>query len=295
MTRSMTGYGKGESLKHDRKISVEIKAVNHRYCDLAIRSSKALAQHDSLVRQVAAKKVFRGKLDVSISLESVSKDDAKVSINYALADMYVRNLRELIGRYDLAGNIDLSDLLRFGEIMTLEKPDPDEEAQEEIRESLVEALEMALGGLVSMREAEGLALKRDMGEKIKNVRSLVAAIKARSPQAAKDNADKLKARLAEALLSPVIDQGRLVSEIAIMADKACIDEEITRAESHLDQLEGFLESDEPIGRRLDFLIQELNREANTIGSKCSDLAIISNVVEMKSEIEKIREQAQNIE
>jgi uncharacterized protein (TIGR00255 family) len=248
-----------------------------------------------LVRQVAAKKVFRGKIDVSISLESVSKDDAKVSINYPLADMYVENLRELACRYMLAPEIELSDLLRFGEIMALEKPDPDEAAQEEIREALLEALELALGGLVSMREAEGLALKRDMGEKIRNVRSLVASIKTRSPQAAKDNADKLKARLAEALLSPVIDQGRLVSEIAIMADKACIDEEITRAESHLDQLEGFLESDEPIGRRLDFLIQELNREANTIGSKCSDLAIISNVVEMKSEIEKIREHAQNIE
>jgi uncharacterized protein (TIGR00255 family) len=291
----MTGYGKGESSKHNRRLSVEIRAVNHRNSDLAIREPKALNPFDALLRQEIGKRVFRGKLDISISLESLSIDDVKVALNTALADMYHERMKELISRYSLPSEVTLADLMRHSDILSLEKPDEDEGAQAEVWEALCEALNLALDGLCSMRESEGQALKRDMLEKIRSVRGLVADVKERSPQASADYAEKLKNRLAELLGNHELDEGRLLTEIMLMADKTCVDEEITRAESHLSQLEGFLESDEPIGRKLDFLVQELNREVNTIGSKCSDLAITKDVVEMKSEIEKIREQVQNIE
>jgi uncharacterized protein (TIGR00255 family) len=293
MIRSMTGYGKGESVKNGKKLTAEIKAVNHRYLDLAIRAQKILNPFDQLARQMVGKRVSRGKLDIYISYESLSKEGAKLSLDIDLADACHEALKKTADRYGLAPVL-LSDMLRF-DIISVEKAEEDESSQAEAGEALEEALGIALDGLCAMREAEGETLRRDMAEKIQSLRAHVARVKERSPQAEKEHVDRLKARLADFLAGPDFDERRVITEIALMADRACIDEEITRAESHLAQLEGFLDSSEPMGRKMDFLVQELNREVNTIGSKCGDLAVARDVVDMKSEIEKIREQVQNIE
>ncbi|MDR2648517.1 MAG: YicC family protein [Clostridiales bacterium] len=296
MIRSMTGYGRGECTLHDRKFTVEIKSVNHRYNDITIKHPRVLNAFEDSLRKIIGREVFRGKTDVYINMETYSKDDIRVSVNMPLSDAYVKQIKSLCARYDMYPKaLQIDTLLKYPDIFVVESNMYDEQARLEIWEALESALKMALNSFIEMRTAEGSALYADILVKRAAVSDLVGRIKTRAPFVAREYGEKLRQRIAEALNITALDEARLVTEITLMADRACIDEELTRLESHIAQLETILNNAEPNGRKLDFLVQEMNREVNTIGSKSNDLEISKLVVELKSEVEKIREQVQNIE
>jgi len=296
MIRSMTGYGRGENTLYNRKFSVEIKSVNHRYSDLTIKLPRLMNPYEDRVRKKAAAEVLRGKADIYILFETLAGDDVKISLNTAMADAYVGKLREIQERYGLDGNIPVGLISGFQDVVSVERISAgDEEILSQMWEALEPALDAALSMHGAMRAKEGQALKSDILEKRGTVSGLLQKVKARAPYVAAEAGEKLRARLAEALGEPGLDPNRLAQEIALLADRACIDEEMTRLESHLAQLGDILNETDPVGRKLDFLVQEMNREVNTIGSKANDLEITKIVVDMKSEVEKIREQVQNFE
>ena len=296
MLRSMTGYGRGECFLHDRKFTVEIKSVNHRYNDITIKQPRTLNMFEDSIRKKISGDVFRGKTDVYISMETYSRDDIRVYINTPLADAYVEQIKALTARYDLyPKELKADTLLGYPDIFIVEKNPDNDKAHAEIWEGLEAALTSALSGFIGMRAAEGKAMYHDILEKKAYISGLTARVKARAPFVAVEYGDKLKRRLADALSMPDMDDTRLLAEITLMADRSCVDEEITRLESHLNQLEAILNDEEPSGRKLDFLVQEMNREVNTIASKSNDLEITKLAVELKSEVEKIREQVQNVE
>jgi len=292
----MTGYGRGECLLHERKFTVEIKSVNHRYNELTIKQPRTLNAYEDSMRKLIGKEVFRGKTDVYISMETYSKDDVCLNVNIPLADAYIEQIKAICARYDLyPKELQADTLLRYPDIFTVEKDLDNEQAQNEIWEGLKTAVASALCGFIQMRTVEGTALNNDILEKKSYIQTLTEQVKARAPFVAAEYGEKLKLRLSEALNSPSIDEARLLTEITLFAAKACIDEELTRLESHISQLGTILSGAGPVGRKLDFLVQELNREVNTIASKSNDLEISKIVVELRSEVEKIREQVQNIE
>jgi len=296
MLQSMTGYGRGESFLYDRRFTVEIKSVNHRYNDLSIKLPRALNMFEDAVRKVITREVSRGKTDVYIGMETYSKEDIRINLNIPLADAYADQIKALIARYGLyPKELQVSSLLAYPDIFVIEKNPDNEKAQAEIWEGLEAALMYALLSFLNMRLREGKALYNDILEKKAYIEGLAGRVKARAPLVAAEYGDKLKQRLADAMAAPMIDETRLLTEIALMADRACVDEELTRLESHLSQLGAILDSREPSGRKLDFLVQEMNREVNTIASKSNDLEITKLAVELKSEVEKIREQVQNVE
>ena len=297
MIRSMTGYGRGEHLSHNRRFVVEIKSVNHRYNEITIKLPRFLNALEDPVRKRLSGEIGRGKTDVYIFYETYASRDVAVKINAAFADAYVEALRALAGAYALPDGLTLSLVASHPEIITVDKDHYDETAQAELWETLLFALEEAIIKFNKMRETEGSALRLDILEKQVRIRSLLIQIKERAPLVAEDYAKRLQERITEALTSASIvpDESRLLTEIAVFADRSNIDEELTRLESHICQMEIILNTPEAAGRKLDFLIQEINREINTIGSKSNDLEISKHVVELKSEVEKIREQIQNIE
>ena len=263
MVRSMTGYGRSEYSHDDRKFMVEIKSVNHRYNDISIKLPRSMNYMEDKVRKVLLENIFRGKTDVYIFFESNSKDDEM-----------------------------LSNIVKFSDIITVEKSDSNEETMWDI---LVLPLNEAINKFIKMREIEGEVLKLDILKKVENIKIFIKNIKERSPYVPKEYEQKLNERLNVLLEKIEIDPQRVAQEIAIFADKCCIDEEITRLESHILQLVQILNDGGTIGRKLDFLIQEMNRESNTIASKSNDIIITKASIDLKSEIEKIREQIQNIE
>jgi len=299
----MTGFGRGECIRYDRRIKVEIKAVNHRYNDVAIKFPRFLNHLEERIRRRLAQDVIRGKVDMWINFESFAQKDAVVKVDKTLADAYVEVLTELSARYNwgpLQSSPALELLARNPDIITLDKFDFSASTEtdiEEIWEALSQALETALLEFNHMRAVEGLAMVRDIEDNRIAAVKVVEEIAARAPQALKEQAIRMRERLTEVVLKleQRPDDGRLITEMAILADKGCISEEITRLQSHLSQLSTMLQENDAIGRKLDFWVQELNREANTIGSKSGDVGITTLVVELKSLIEKMREQAQNIE
>lgn len=292
MIRSMTGYGRGEFTADNRKFTVEIKTVNHRYNDITIKLPRALNGLEDAIRKEVMQKISRGKTDVYISFESYSANDVCVTINHALANAYVEKLKELEDRYQLSSTDSLSLVAKFPDVITVEKEKQEDDV---IWNALLPALKEALEKLIAMRSAEGNVLANNILEKTKLIEELTAKIKERSPAVVLEYHEKLKKRLKELLDGVTVDEQCLATEIAILADKACIDEEITRLESHILQLKDILHNGGMVGRKLDFLIQEMNREANTIASKSNDLIVTKLGIELKSEIEKIREQVQNME
>lgn len=292
MIKSMTGYGRGEHEAEGRKFSVEIKAVNHRYNDISIRLPRSMNYLEDKIRKTLTKKIMRGKTDVFITFESFSEDDVNIKINEPLAKAYCEKLEYLKLNYGLTGDNTLDLVVKFPDIITVEKVQEDEDT---IWNALLPALDDALNSFISMREIEGEALKKDILKKADVIENYVAEIKERAPLVAEDYRQRLTDRLNELLADTSIDEQRILTEVTIFADRACIDEEITRLTSHISQLRSIFAKDEPIGRKLDFLVQEMNREANTIASKSNDIKITQITVELKSEIEKIREQIQNIE
>lgn len=298
--RSMTGYGRGECTMYNRKFVVEIKSVNHRYNDITIKLPRTMMCYEEGVKKLLSSQIFRGKTDVYINFESFSDDDVSISINEGLAGSYVDALNRLKEQYNLCtidkngDRLPLELIARFPDVISVDSSSLNEDASEQIRECLMSAAKQALEGFVSMREKEGEALKLNIIEKVKTIKNSVDKINERAPQVAKDYRQRLTDKLNE-LEEIKADEARILTEVLIFSDKSCIDEEITRLYSHIEQMNTILNETVPVGRKLDFLVQEMNREVNTIGSKSNDLTITNIIVDTKSEIEKIREQIQNIE
>ena len=292
--KSMTGYGRGECTMYERKFTVEIKAVNHRYNDITVKLPRAIMGFEDEIKKAISKKVFRGKLDVFVNFESFSQEDVNISVNEPLAKSYTETLRKLKSDLQLEGDVTIEMVSKFPDVITVDKNISNENTENEIRDCLMKALEDATDAFVAMREVEGETLKKNIIEKVAFVNDALQKIEERAPFVSKDYRARLEAKLAD-LDEIQVDESRLLTEVMLFADKACIDEEITRLHSHISQMYSIVEESVPVGRKLDFLVQEMNRETNTIGSKSNDIQITNHVVDIKSEIEKIREQIQNIE
>ena len=292
MIRSMTGFGRGNSEKDGRSFTIEIKSVNHRYFETNIRMPRVLISFEDKIRKIIAKKVNRGKLDVFVTQGNYDKEDVEAYLNENLAASYINCLQVLKDKYGLNDDISVAAVAKLPEVITLKQK---EEDVSEAFEQIELALTKALGALLFMREREGKKLLEDVIVKCDLINGLVEKVKKRAPLVVLEYKAKLTQRLTALHKEIDFDENRVAMEIAIFADKAGIDEEIVRLNSHINQMRETLIIDEPIGRKLDFIIQEMNRETNTIASKANDLEILNIVISMKSEIEKIREQIQNIE
>lgn len=292
--KSMTGYGRGECTMYERKFTVEIKAVNHRYNDITVKLPRAIMGFEDEIKKAISKKVFRGKLDVFVNFESFSQEDINISVNEPLAKSYTETLRKLKSDLHLDGDVTIEIVSKFPDVITVDKSISNENTENEIRECLMKVVEDATDAFVAMREVEGETLKKNIIKKVAFVNDALQKIEERAPWVSKDYRARLEAKLAD-LDEIQVDESRLLTEVLLFADKACIDEEITRLHSHISQMYSIVEENVPVGRKLDFLVQEMNRETNTIGSKSNDIEITNHVVDIKSEIEKIREQIQNIE
>lgn len=295
--RSMTGYGRGEHIAEDRKFVVEMKSVNHRYNDMTIKLPRSLASLEDKIKKRVMQDVFRGKTDVFISFETFSADDVEVKLNTGLATAYAEKLRELENLLGVNGADLLSLTAKFPDVITVEKAQKEEAQKEEdvIWAALSPALDAAVTNFVAMRSVKGENLKQDILKKGEYIAKLVEEVKVYAPQVVVEYREKLNNRLKELLDNVDVDPQRVAMEVAIFADKGCIDEELTRLDSHLIQLREILENGGQVGRKLDFLVQEMNRESNTIASKANDIRIVKATIALKSEIEKIREQIQNLE
>ena len=290
--RSMTGYGRGEHIAEERKFTVEMKSVNHRYNDMTIKLPRSLASLEDKIKKRIMRDVFRGKTDVYISFETFSAADVEVKLNEALAAAYIEKLNWMEEKFGLNGGNKLELAAKFPDIITVEKAQQEEAV---IWEALAPALDEAVEKFVAMRTVEGENLKKDILQKGERIKTLVAEVKERSPLVVVEYQEKLHNRLKELMGGVDVDPQRIATEVAVFADRGCVDEEVTRLESHLVQLKDILEGGGQVGRKLDFLIQEMNRESNTIASKANDIQIVKATIELKSEIEKIREQIQNLE
>ncbi len=293
MIKSMTGYGRARETRNNRDITVEIRAVNNRYLDCVVKLPRLYAFAEDAVKQCVQQSVSRGKVDVFITVDASAAGVTKVTVNRELAGEYAAALNELAEvcgptAYKLTPEV----LARFPDVLTVTKSDEDLDT---IRADLCAVLEEALSAFRAMREVEGAKLAEDIGSRLTTIETLTGQVEARSPETVAEYRRKLTARMQEVLQNVSIDPQRILTEAAIYADKVAVDEETVRLRSHVAQFRTMLEAGEPIGRKMDFLIQEINREANTIGSKCSNVSIAQMVVNLKAEVEKIREQVQNVE
>ncbi|MDD7216564.1 MAG: YicC family protein [Firmicutes bacterium] len=294
MIKSMTGFGRGEYTDGKRSITVEIKSVNHRYSDITVKMPRRYTFAEDKIKNTVKEKIRRGKVDVSIIVDNIAENDVNIRLNTMLAKQYYDNLTELRSEFDLSGDISLQFMASLPDVM---KAIPDVEDEEEITNAILIPVAEAAANLEKMRAVEGEKLAEDLIAKGEHVKEILDRIEERAPQVVVDYTAKLKERIQELVGSAVqIPEDRILVEAAVFADKCAIDEEITRLNSHLIQLRNIIEkSSQPDGKKLDFLVQEMNREANTIGSKANDITITNYMLEIKSEIEKIREQVQNIE
>lgn len=291
MLKSMTGFGRAEELTDGFLIKAQIKSVNHRYSDFSIRVPRVYSFIEDKVRQTLVSYISRGKVEVNITVEQKEGDDKVVTLNKSLAENYLKAMRELT-YFGLQDDLKVSHMSRFSDILEVEHSDIDEE---EVYAKIDSVLRMALDDFVSMRIEEGKRLEKDIKLHLDNVLDYVSKIEKRSPETVSEYRKKLEERIKEVLADRMIDESRIITEAAIFADKVAVDEETVRLRSHVKEFLNAVKTDKPIGKKLDFIVQEMNREANTIGSKASDIEICSYVVEIKSEIEKVREQIQNIE
>ena len=293
MIKSMTGYGRARQMLHKRDITVEVRSVTNRYLDCTVKMPRMYTFAEDAIKGCVQKAISRGKVDVFITVDASAADVAKVTVNRELAAGYVSALRELA---EVCGSenfqVGPETLSRFPDVLTVTKADEDLES---VSADLCAVLEEALAAYNTMRAVEGAKLAEDIGNRLTAIETYTGQVEERSPQTVAEYRAKLTARMQEVLQSTTIDAQRILTEAAIYADKVAVDEETVRLRSHVAQLRTMLASDEPMGRKMDFLIQEVNRESNTIGSKCNDVAIAQVVVNLKAEVEKMREQVQNIE
>ena len=288
----MTGYGAAKGNLAGLALRIELKSVNNRYLDCSVRLPRNLMFAEETIKAKVQEHISRGKTDVFVTLENAEGGDVAVKANEALAKGYVEAVRSVAQVFGLDGEVPALALCRLPDVLSLEKKDLDAEA---VTAGLSALAEEALAGFDAMRAREGEKLSEDIAGRLDAVERLVAEVEARSPETVKEYREKLRQKMCEVLERPSVDEQRILLEAAVYADKVAVDEETVRLRSHVAQMRGMLETGSPIGRKMDFLIQEFNREANTIGSKCADSAITRTVIELKSEIEKIREQIQNIE
>ena len=292
MVKSMTGYGRARQTLNGRDITVEVRSVNNRYLDCTVKVPRTYIFAEDAVKARVQKAVSRGKVDVFITIDAAAADETVVAVNEPLARGYYEALTRLKDMFSLENGLNAVTLAKFPDVLTVTKA---EEDLESVAADICTVLDEALAAYNAMRTVEGGKLREDIAGRADTIEAVVGKVEERSPQTVAAYREKLLARMQEVLQSTAIDESRILTEAAIFADKIAVDEETVRLRSHLSQLRTMLESDQPIGRKLDFLIQEVNRECNTIGSKCNDLTIAQDVVNMKAEVEKIREQVQNIE
>lgn len=294
MIKSMTGFGRCETVINGREITVEIRSVNHRYFEFSCRTPRGYGFLDDKLKAYVNSKVSRGKVDVFVSVSASDELPAEVTVNHQLVAGYIKAMQEISETYKIDNDVSVVALSRFSDIYTVHKAAEDEE---EIISDVLSAVDIAIESFVKMRETEGERLKADILSRANIILSIVEEIEQRSPQTVKEYEQRLLERIKQTLTDNdvSVDEQRVLTEVAIFADKVAVAEETVRLRSHFEQLKEFLEYDEPVGRKIDFIIQEMNREANTIGSKVQDAILAHKVVDIKSEIEKIREQVQNIE
>ena len=292
MIKSMTGYGKSTLEINSRKYQVEIKSLNHRYLDISIRMPKQLSYLEETIKQQISSKISRGKIDVFISWENNSIEGRTIKINTALAKAYIEELRKLAKEENLSDNIEVNDIAKYPNVLIVQENQEDETIKNEI----IEVVNKAVNNLVEMKQNEGIKIAEDLQKRLDYIQEEVNKVKEFSTGLINEYIVKLEERIKELLPNnQEIDKNRLMQEIVIYADKCSIEEEVTRLNSHIGQFKEFLKSDETVGKKLDFIIQEMNRETNTIGSKSNNLNITNGVIDMKTEIENLREQVQNIE
>ena len=291
MIKSMTGYGKSSLAINSREYQVEMKTVNHKYVDINIKMPKVISYLEEDIRKEISKSIKRGKVDISIGFENYSKEGNHVRINTELAKMYIENLRKLAEEENLSTEINVTEITKMPDVLTI-KNDINED---EIKQELLQVLKEATDQLIEMRKKEGTKISEDIKAKISQIEEKIQEIFTLSTGLIDEYVVKLEARIKELLQTEDIDKSRLMQEVVIYADKCSVDEEITRLKSHILQLRNLLETNEPTGKKMDFLLQEMNRETNTIGSKANSLEITNRVVDIKTILEDIREQIQNIE
>lgn len=292
MVKSMTGYGRAVQTLNGREFTVEVRSVNNRYLDCTVKLPRSLSFTEDSVKQAVKAVISRGKVDVSIGMRSEVGADTKISLNIPMVEGYIAAMEKMTANYGVHNDISVSTLAKLPDVFTVERAPIDEE---QLQADLTAVAEEALKNFDAMRTLEGEALKADLLSRGQTIQGLVSQVEEGSAQTVVDYRTRLENKLKEVLENTAIDESRILTEAAIFADKIAVDEETVRLRSHLKQMGSMLDSGGPIGRKLDFLLQEMNREANTIGSKCSDLSLSRIVVDIKAELEKIREQTQNIE
>ena len=292
MVKSMTGYGRAVETVNGREFTVELRSVNNRYLDCTVKLPRSLTFAEEAVKQAVKATISRGKVDVFITVRSEGAPDVKISLNAAMVEGYLTAMKQMVSDYGVQDDISVSIISRMPEVFTVEKTEVDEQ---QLLADLLGVVNKALIAYDAMREAEGKALENDLCSRGNTILELVSQVEAGNGQTVSDYRIRLENKLKEVLANTAIDESRILTEAAIFADKVAVDEETVRLRSHLEQMNNMLTNGGAIGRKLDFLLQEMNRESNTIGSKCSDVRLARIVVDIKAELEKIREQTQNIE
>ena len=292
MVKSMTGYGRAVATVNGREFTVELRSVNNRYLDCTVKLPRSLTFAEEAVKQAVKGTISRGKVDVFITVRSESVSDVKITLNAAMVEGYLTAMKQMVSEYGVQDDISVSVISRMPEVFMVEKPEVDEE---QLLADLMGVVKQALAAYDAMRAAEGKALENDLRSRGNTILELVSQVEAGNGQTVMDYRTRLYNKLQEVLANTSIDESRILTEAAIFADKVAVDEETVRLRSHLEQMNNMLTTGGAIGRKLDFLLQEMNRESNTIGSKCSDVKLARIVVDIKAELEKIREQTQNIE
>ena len=291
MIKSMTGYGKANLSENEREYQVEIKSVNHRYLDISVKIPKVLSYLEEEVKKEIASKVKRGKIDVFITFQNNSTEGKEIKINTEVAKIYIDELKRLAAQEEILANIEVTEISKLPDVLSIQNKQEDETIKKELLETVSQATEK----LVQMRKTEGNKMAEDLLARLKGIQEKVKEISLLSTGLIEEYVVKLEGRIKEILKNQEIDEARLAQEVVIYADKCSVEEEVTRLKSHISQFEELLNSEEAIGKKLDFIIQEMNRETNTIGSKANNLKITNEVIDVKTELENIREQIQNVE
>ena len=292
MIKSMTGYGRAVETVNGREFTVELRSVNNRYLDCSVRLPRMLSFAEDAVKQAVKASISRGKVDVFITVRSEAGDEVQVTLNKAVLQSYLTAMHQMVDEFGVMDDISVSAVSRLPEVFIIEKPQVDED---QLMSDLMGVVTKALEGYDAMRCTEGEALDRDLRSRGETILELVSQVEAGNGKTVSDYRARLEAKIKEVLANTSIDESRILTEAAIFADKVAVDEETVRLRSHLKQMNTMLTTGGAVGRKLDFLLQEMNREANTIGSKCTDVNLARIVVDIKAELEKIREQTQNIE
>ncbi len=291
MIKSMTGFGKYNDIMNDREYQIEVKSVNHRYLDISVKLPRQLSYLEDIVKKEVSKNIKRGKIDIFITFNNNSQEGRELKIDKDLAKTYIKEIKDISREEDIVPTIDFVELLKLPDVLSLKYNQEDEQIKQEV----ISVLKVAIGQLINMRSEEGNKIFDDLMSRIDTIESKIIKISEKSTGLIQEYVVKLEGRVKEILQTEEIDKSRIAQEVVIYADKSSIEEEITRLKSHISQFRSLLQSNEAVGKKLDFIIQEMNRETNTIGSKSNCLDITNNVIDIKTELEDIREQIQNIE